>query len=111
METDPTYRQQQEDCKRRWRKKRPSDRYQSHYRQSHPEYVEENRRQQQLRNQKQRTQTRPEVIVKMDALSRIKSDTYIMQPIASEKIVKMDALVVELKLLQHISSQNLASLR
>jgi hypothetical protein len=102
MKTDPTYRAQQYDCKRQWRKQRPVDRYQSHYRQTHPEYVEENRRKQQLRNQKRRAQSDLEVIVKMDALSSIKSETYIIKPIASEKIVKMDALVVELKLLQHI---------
>ena len=111
METDPTYRAQQEDCKRHWRKKRPQDRYQSEYRQKHPKYVKENRCKQRLRNRKRRAPSPPELIVKMDALNTMKSDTYIMQPIASEKIVKMDALVVELKLLQHVSNQDLASLR
>ena len=109
MQTDPTYRDQQLDCLQRWRKKQPLDRYQHQYRQTHPKYVEENRHKQRLRNGKRQVETSPGMIVKMDALSRVESDTYIMRPFTSEKIVKMDALVVELKVLKDFRRNSAAS--
>jgi len=109
MQTDATYRAQQLDCLQKWRKERPLDRYQHQYRQTHPEYVEENRRKQRLRNRKRHSEALSEMIVKIDALSRIESDTYIMKPLTSEKIVKMDALVVELIVLKNFSSNSVAS--
>jgi hypothetical protein len=110
METDATYRAQQLDCLERWRIERPLDRYQDQYRQTHPEYVAENRRQQRLRNLKRRSEVASEVIVKMDALSEIESATYIMSPLISEKIVKMDTFVVKLTVLQRHSNDLFASL-
>ena len=104
MKTDAVYRAQELDCLREWRRKRPLHRYQSEYRETHPEYVAENRRKQRIRNWKRHRQNEAEMIVKMDALSKIKSNTYVMRPLACEKIVKMDALVVELTVLQHVSS-------
>jgi hypothetical protein len=104
MACDESYRQRQKACLQAWRKKRLLHDYQRQYRESHPEYVAQNRRQQLRRNRK-RSQaeklSESEKIVKMDALQRrsIKSGTYLLCPYdmeASEKIVKMDALVVEL---------------
>ena len=109
MKTDAVYRAQQLDCLREWRKERPLDRYQHKYRETHPKYVKENRRKQRIRNRKRHGQTETEMIVKMDALSEIKSDTYVMRPLASEKIVKMDALVVELTVLQHLSRHSMSA--
>jgi hypothetical protein len=103
MQTDPVYRAQQLDCLKRWRKERPLDRYQHWYRQTHLEYLQENRSKQRVRNGKRPSKAPGEMIVKMDALSQIESDTYIMRPLAAEKIVKMDTLVVQLKVLQNLS--------
>jgi len=104
MKSDPTYRAQELDALKQWRKERPLHRYQREYRETHPEYVEENRRRQRLRNRKHRREASPEVIVKMDALTTLKSDTYLLRPLGSEKIVKMDALVVELTVLNELSN-------
>lgn len=109
MQTDTTYHAQQLDCLQRWRKERPLDRYQNQYLQTHAEYVAENRRKQSLRNRKRHVEAPSEMIVKMDALSQVESDTYIMRPLTSEKIVKMDAFVVELKVLKDFSSYSGAS--
>jgi ribosomal protein L37E len=103
--TDKKYRAQQSACLKRWRQRRPLNQYQKLYRDRHPEYVEKNREKQRLRNDKrqQRVQLTPsEKIVKMDAFQNqpIKSGLYWLTPSAmdaSQKIVKMDALLVELK--------------
>jgi hypothetical protein len=103
MATDKKYRRNQIACLVRWRKEHALHRYQKQYRQDHPEYVEKNREKQRLRNDKrrQRVQLSPK-IVKMDAFQNqaIKSGVYWLAPCAmdaSQKIVKMDALLVELK--------------
>jgi hypothetical protein len=117
MATDAQYRENHLTAQKRWCKQRPLHRYQTHYRQMHPKYVEKNRDRQRGRNAKRRQQaataTVPaELIVKMDASSNIKSGTYLLTPYipldASSKIVKMDALVVQLQLLQHDDPQKLA---
>jgi hypothetical protein len=105
MATDRKYRRTQSACLVRWRKEHALHRYQKQYRENHPEYVEKNREQQRLRNDKrrQRVQLTPlEKIVKMDTFQKqpIKSGFYWLSPHAmdaSQKIVKMDALLVELK--------------
>lgn len=102
---DANYRARQQHCVTRWQQEHPMHRYMSQYRQDHPAYVEQNRAQQRLRNQKRRLPTLPLKIVNMDALLRQleKSVIYIMTPYqvdASQKIVKMDPLVVELKVFQ-----------
>ena len=109
MATDAIYRAQQLDCLKQWRKHRPLHQYQRQYRQNHPEYIKDNRKKQKIRNQK-RQKTR-ETIVKMDALDKLKSDTYLMTPFtvdASGKIVKMETLLVELQTLQAISCNSIA---
>lgn len=108
MTTDAHYREQHLAAQKRWRKRRPLHRYQAQYRQTHPHYVENNRERQRLRNQQRRKQVaiaaaQVEPIVKMDALADIKSGTYVLTPYAgsaSPKIVKMDACLVQLLLLQ-----------
>ena len=104
MTSDESYRQRQKACLKEWRKKRPLHEYQRQYRQEHLEYVVKNRSRQSLRNRKRaemREAADPQKIVKMDALEilSIKSGTYLLCPYdmeGSEKIVKMDALIVEL---------------
>jgi hypothetical protein len=103
MVTDISYRNHQIACLKRWRKKRPLHQYQKRYRELHSEYVQHNREQQRRRNH-QRTSLLPaSPIVKMDTLQPIKSGFYLLTPCvqnASEQIVKMDALLVELKSFQ-----------
>jgi len=99
------YRTKQIAFLKHWRQERPLHRYQKQYRDSHPDYVQSNREKQRVRNQRRRHKaelTGAEKIVKMDTLPTqlIKSGIYLMQPCemdASKVIVKMDALVVELK--------------
>ena len=104
--TDPQYHTQQSEALRDWRKKKPLDQYQKEYRQNHPEYVQRNRELQKVRNQKRSSRLACLKIVKMDAYqnpSSEKSTSYIMKPYkldASGKIVKMDALLVQLTDLQ-----------
>jgi hypothetical protein len=117
MITDMNYRAKQIACLVRWRKEHLLHRYQKQYRDEHPEYVEKNREKQRLRNDKrrQRVQLTPlEKIVKMDAFQNqsIKSGVYWLAPYAmdtSQKIVKMDALLVELKKFQDDSPIHIAN--
>jgi hypothetical protein len=74
--SDAEYAERQKECKQNWRKNKPSHQYQTHYRQTHPEYVETNRQQQRSRNKKRRISTNEKT---------------------SEKIVKIDALLVQLQ--------------
>ena len=115
MAEDPQYRSGQLECLRLWRKKRPLDRYQEQYRQDHPDYVRKNRELQRLRNQKRLKLPDGQKIVKMDTLKKLsdKSMTYIMNPFkmdASGKIVKMDALIVQLTNLHDTSGQIISQL-
>ena len=112
MHNNATYRAKQIACLKQWRKHRPLDQYQQQYRQRHPDYVEQNRKQQRLRNKRQRTAARlaePQ-IVKMDTspLPLIQSGTYQLTPVARDgltKIVKMDALIVQLNILHKANQQ------
>lgn len=105
---DPEYRARQIGCLKRWRRNRPLDQYQREYRDKHPDYVARNREQQRIRNRIRRAQpdsTEDEKIVKMDTLRGrpILSGTYALTPWEvdpSRKIVKMDAFLVELAVLQ-----------
>jgi hypothetical protein len=105
MAKDAAYRARQKKCVADWRKNRPQHQYQKHYRETHPEYVEKNRQQQRVRNQKRRKISAESAdikkIVKMDALEMqtIKSGTYMLTPCkmdASGMIVKMDTLLIKL---------------
>jgi hypothetical protein len=93
LNSDASYRSEHRKAQEAWRKNYPADLYQRNYRENHPEYVECNRAQQRVRNRNRR------VIVKMDALSHNKTDTYILRPYP-KKIVKMDTLLFELVVLQ-----------
>ena len=66
MKTNSAYRNKQYQSMERWRKRKPLHRYQKNYRTTHPQYVDENRTKQTIRNQKRSSVAK---IVKMDALS------------------------------------------
>jgi len=102
MKTDSVYRSRQKKSKERWRKNRPSHQYQDEYRTTHPDYAEDNRKQQQKRNRKRSFKLSQkhldQKIVKMDALTQ-QSPVYVMnsfkQDASTQKIVKMDTLIVQ----------------
>jgi hypothetical protein len=99
--TDPEYCQSQKEAVRQWQQNKPGHQYQKQYRIDHQDYVKKNREQQRHRNQKRvRNQSSDSMIVKMDALTIDKSNLYLMTPVAendTEKIVKMDTLLVQLQ--------------
>lgn len=99
MARNADYRANKKERNQQWRKSRPAHQYQRQYREEHPDYVEKNREKQRIRNKKRSTLVSAEKIVKMDALTNIGSNTYIMTPYkenASGKIVKLDTLFVQL---------------
>jgi len=102
---DAVYRQQQKDSLRQWRREKPLHRYQKQYRLAHPVYVKNNRQQQRLRNRKRAVLNALFRIVKMDASTHCKSNKYLINPRqspSSKKIVKMDALLLQVTVLDHL---------
>lgn len=104
MDNDSSYRERQAECKRKWRREKPVHEYQKHYREAHPQYVESNRLKQKERNSKSAGK-----IVKIDSLNSepLKTGIYqmrILEPNASEKIVKIDSLLIQLQRYQGIGS-------
>jgi len=102
IKTDESYRQCRQASKRQWRKQHSAHTYQCRYREKHPEYVATNRERQKKRNDLHRSAK----IVKTDALlpvSLINPGLYALLPWNKnklEKIVKTDALMVQLTVLQ-----------
>ena len=117
--SDPEYAQRQQQCKKSWREKKPANKYQDQYRQTHPDYVKKNREQQKERNRRYRLLAKENAskkIVKIDALSSSsltneKSNIYemkILTPNVSEeivKIVKIDTLIVQIQPRQGIAPE------
>jgi len=106
LHDDETYRERRTFQKSQWREKRPSHRYQSSYREGHPDYVDSNRQKQQIRNnyvKKSNTEDSAQNIVKTDTLTSaplIRCGLYELLPYNTgpgQKIVKTDALIVELR--------------
>ena len=108
MADDPSYRAKQTACVKNWRRQRRLDQYQRAYRKNHSEYVDANREKQRIRNARRCNRQKlvsAEKIVKMDAARKrlTESMIYRMTPCevdTSGKIVKMDAVLVELTPLQ-----------
>jgi len=106
MARDDLYRQQQQDCLRQWRKQKPLHGYQKQYRLAHPAYVKKNRQQQFHRNRKRAVLSSLLRIVKMDASSQDRTINYLINPHKSpstQKIVKMDALLLQVTVLDHLT--------
>jgi FtsZ-interacting cell division protein YlmF len=110
IQSDPDYASRQKECKQRWRKNKPAHAYQKCYRETHPEYVRRNRKQQKERNRRRRMQERENKskIVNIDALYALqdKTMTYqmkIITPNMFAKIVKIDSLLVQIQPYQDIS--------
>ena len=107
LRSDPVYRLKRRADKKRWYSNYPGDKYQSGYRKSHRLYCSENRKGQVLRNESRKITTGSPKIVKTDTLtseSVVSSGFYALFPCADasgEKIVKTDALIVQLSGIQH----------
>ena len=89
---------------KRWRESHPAYKYQKLYRSTHPEYVQENKEQQRLRNMKRQTfypYNVSQKIVKTGALTGYpcESGVYALMPVQEGKIVKTDALQVQMQVL------------
>jgi hypothetical protein len=106
LKKDSTYAKHRKSQKARWRDNRPVHQYQIEYRQSHLLYAETNRKQQLLRNKKASKiafDSKPRKIVKTDALtsvSLVRCGLYEILPYKTgpgKKIVKTDALIVEIR--------------
>jgi len=103
LKRDSTYRLKRCVSKKAWYGKYPGDRYQSSYRSIHPDYVSVNRERQRLRTSKDAQMDMEEQIVKTDALfseSFVSKGFYVLMPYEKscpEKIVKTDALIIELR--------------
>jgi hypothetical protein len=103
LKKDAGYKNHRKAVKRRWYQCRPGDRYQSAYRETHPDYCEANRAGQRERNQKRRKKSpSSEKIVKTDALpakTTVGQGLYVLLPYDhtdAKKIVNTDALIVQM---------------
>lgn len=103
---DEGYRKKRSASNKRWRNHHPAHSYHQKYRETHPEYVSKNREKQQKRNEKRKDLHGSAKIVKTDALSLerlINPGFYALSPCketSDGKIVKSDALMVQLSLIQ-----------
>lgn len=103
---DEGYRKKRCASNKLWRKRHPAHTYQRQYRESHPDYILLNREKQQRRNDKRRALHQRKKIVKSDALPSerlIMAGLYELLPCKKDtlgKIVKSDALMVQLTVLQ-----------
>ena len=100
LATDAAYPERQKACHKRWCGDKPLHQYQRDYRETHPDYVVQNRELQRVRNRKRREEAARQdligKIIKTDASSvtTFPSGIYEMRLCtmdASGKIVKMDA--------------------
>ncbi len=102
LKKDKTYREKRKKTKAKWRNNRPAHEYQRKYRESNPDYVEQNRKKQKFRNAKRNASVFSSKIVKTDALntqSLFTSGLYELVPYnpdTREKIVKTDSLIVHI---------------
>lgn len=101
LHSDELYRQKRNSSKKSWYIHYPGDRYQHFYRVDHPQYVRSNREGQRIRSVQLKSSISE--IVKTDALSSamsFPSGFYKLLPFDlsdMKKIVKTDALIVELR--------------
>lgn len=118
IHSDDIYSEKRKSSKKQWREQR-GYLYQRRYREMHPDYVNVNRENQVKRRQKEEVFDAGEQIVKTDPLSPerlIPTGVYILTPYradvskkASGKIVKTDALIVQLSGIQYNTAHFLAN--
>lgn len=107
LTTDKAYRENQADAQALWKAKNPD--YWKNYRASHPQYVERNRREQQLRRSRSKTSLMPPSqpdVAKMDVASLqqpVKSGRYRLILLDNDSVVKMDFAIVQLSVLEPVT--------
>ena len=82
LKADADYKESRKAQKRKWYKQHPGDQYQANYRSTHPIYQNSNREKQRLRNRKR------------------------VQDVSVSKIVKTDALIVQMVDTAHLKGVN-----
>lgn len=95
--SDPDYKEARKEAQERWKDKNPN--YWQEYRVTHPEYIQKNRKQQHLRNQKRRQNLPVDKIVKTDESIPINNGLtgrYKITPVRADMIVKTDEYIVEI---------------
>ena len=105
IKKDDDYKKNQARAQKAWAKNNPE--YWRNYRESHPEYVRRNRMLQKKRNIKSRLgfncpEISSQVIAKMDELHpkyHLISGYYMLYPIKSGKIAKMDEMLVKIEII------------
>ena len=90
---------------KRWRNTRPAYKYQSDYREKHPEYVKRNRDLQKNRNKKRNKKSAP-LIVKTYALSPqpLRDGVYTGFEVKNKKIVKTYALMSQMQVQSNLDA-------
>jgi hypothetical protein len=121
LRNDGAYKNKRQKIKSDWRIKKPCDQYQRLYRATHPGYEQTNREKQKIRNKKRQEIKNKQAIrkiVKTDALNPEKLITtglYTLLPYQggtyAKKIVKTDALIVEIKRWQGLHGKIIAQSR
>jgi hypothetical protein len=107
LKTDTTYRENQADAQALWKAKNPG--YWKNYRASHLQYVERNRREQQLRRIRSKTFLMPPLqpdVAKMDAAALqqpVVSGRYRLISLDNEDVAKMDFAIVQLSVLEAVT--------
>lgn len=94
---DSHYHQKRLESKKNWRKRRPGDEYQGVYRETHPEYVEENRKRQVLRNKKRLSTIVSTVINPSALIVQFQEDgAYSVSRVKKRIAIKSDTLAVQI---------------
>jgi len=97
---DPSYRQRHLNQQKKWRASRPAHEYQKQYRESHPEYVDRNRKLQSSRNCKRKTGTTPMIVNGTPLSLRASNDkAYAIISLKKEKIVNGTPFLAQMQII------------
>jgi hypothetical protein len=119
VSTDEDYSNKRKSGKAAWRKRKPAYRYQKAYREMHPGYEKHNKFLQQKRKRAAKALVRDGIlskIVKTDTLSDVNIATWGLYEIlpynfgTRKKIVKTDALIVEIRTYPRVENEVLSNL-
>lgn len=98
LKTDPDYQDNQGRAQQAWLQRNPD--YWRQYREMHPDYLERNRAQQQMRNQRQKAGNIAKMDESIPALP-VQSGIYVLSG-PRDGIAKMDAWIVEIRFISRV---------